>query len=180
MEDDVGDVVVRRRLAVHDHELGAAIACDLREIGGGEHDQRRADDEEDVGGGGVGERCLGLALMRRPRERALWRTVAQLASGDALSDVRAFVTPLLRGERVLAVVPFVLRFVADGADVTRSEAARALATFTSAVGLAGVGGDASHGEQLAPPASSRRGMLSSVVGSVREWRAAIFDPPIVF
>ncbi len=57
-----------------------------------------------------------LALLRRPRGRGLWRSAfARLAPHDTLTDVRALLAPVLRGERLLAVMPFLLRFLSDGA-----------------------------------------------------------------
>ena len=141
-----------------------------------------------------------LALMRRPRERALWRSVAQLASRDALSDVLALVTPILRGERVLAVVPFVLRFVADGAEATRSEAVRAVAALAGAgAALTGAGAALAGGgvaltgtatarapdavafdeDDLARPATLLAA-VRSLTRAVREWSAARRAGPLVF
>ncbi len=82
-----------------------------------------------------------VALLRPTRRGALWRAlVARLVPGEALApgvasgawlaggadafaaaslrEVLALVLPLVRGERVLATMPFVVRFVPDGADVS--------------------------------------------------------------
>ena len=84
-----------------------------------------------------------------------------------MSDVLALVTPILRGERVLAVVPFVLRFVADGAEATRSEAARAV------MALAGAG-------DLGSPAPTWLRAGRSLVHSTLAWSAARRAGPLVF
>lgn len=57
-----------------------------------------------------------LAVVRRPRGRGVWRSAfARLAPHDTIADVLGTLAPVLRGERVLAVMPFLLHFVSDGA-----------------------------------------------------------------
>jgi protease-4 len=57
-----------------------------------------------------------VALVRRPRAASLWRNVlTRLAPRDVVSEILDVLTPALYGERVLAAMPFLVRFLPDGA-----------------------------------------------------------------
>jgi protease-4 len=106
-----------------------------------------------------------LALVRRPRARSVWRSaLARLTPHAALGDALAMVAPVLRGERLLAVMPFLLRFVSDGA-----AAASAADEEEAIVALAG-------GGALAIPPSSVRALVRVAAESI----ADLLRPPLVF
>ncbi len=106
-----------------------------------------------------------MALLRRPRARSVWRSaLARLAPHAALGDVLTMVAPVLRGERLLAVMPFLLRFVSDGA------AAASGADEEAAVAAVAAGG------ALAIPRAGMREIVRAAAESI----AALFRPPLVF
>ncbi len=104
-----------------------------------------------------------LALVRRPRAGVLRRTlVSRLAAHDPLHEAVELVAPLLRGERVLAAMPFLVRFLPDGG------APSSLAgTVLAAGGLADPG-------DLAGLAPRVLGVVRSLLSTAAE------RPPLVF
>jgi len=65
-----------------------------------------------------------VAVDRRPRSRALWQSgLAHLLPRGAAADALEILAPVLGGERILAAMPFVLRFVEPGAAGVRIDRA---------------------------------------------------------
>jgi protease-4 len=87
-----------------------------------------------------------IALARRPRAGGLRRRIAsRLAAFEPLGQALDLATPLLRGERVLAAMPFLVRFLPD--DATSASAAEAMLAVGTDDGatLAAVTGNAVRG-----------------------------------
>lgn len=93
-----------------------------------------------------------LAVERRPRGHALWQVVlgrvlpaggsaGTLAALDAAFDPLMVLAPVLAGERLLATMPFLLRFVAPG----DRDGAGALAAYAGAVVASAAGVERSAG-----------------------------------
>jgi protease-4 len=105
-----------------------------------------------------------LAFVRRPRAGAVWRSaLAGLVPRDVVTEVLGMLAPMLHGERLLAVMPFLVRFVPDGAVASSDGGAGDPATVLFAA---------------APPPIAD--LLRTVARAAAESIAGRFRSPLVF
>jgi protease-4 len=129
------------------------------------------------------KRRLGLppaarvALDRRPRARSFWPSrLVRLLPGGAAADALDVLAPILAGERVLAAMPFTLRFVEPGGGGA-AEAFSSGSLAAAALGapwMSGAGSAVEH-DDPAPAA-----LLAAALRTMTRRATALFPPPLLF